>query len=91
VIRHVQQQVAAHHAQTNHSDFKLRLHCFFVFLILMRAAPLCMAKWSVLSLLIKYCGSSFEARTVYVLNLIADVILFLIVPRTRPASEFHAT
>ncbi len=28
------------------------------------AAPLCMARWSVLSLLIKYCGSSFEARTV---------------------------
>ena len=28
------------------------------------ADPLCMAKWSVVSLLIKYCGSSFEARTV---------------------------
>src|ERR1051326_1217275 len=28
------------------------------------AELLCMAKWSVLSLLIKYCGSSFEARTV---------------------------
>jgi hypothetical protein len=28
------------------------------------ADPLCMARWSVVSLLIKYCGSSFEARTV---------------------------
>lgn len=33
-------------------------------LILVSAEPLCMAKWSVLSLLIKYCGSSFEAWTV---------------------------
>src|ERR1035437_166136 len=28
------------------------------------ADPLCMAKWSVVSLLIRYCGSCFEARTV---------------------------
>ena len=60
-------------------------------LIFFRAEPLCIAMWSVLSLLIKYCGSSFEARTVYVLNLVAEVSFFLIVPRTRPASEFHET
>jgi hypothetical protein len=28
---------------------------------LRRADPLCMAKWSVLSLSIRYCGSSLEA------------------------------
>jgi hypothetical protein len=28
---------------------------------LWRADPLCMAKWSVLSLSIRYCGSSLEA------------------------------
>ena len=50
-----------------------------------------MAIWSVLSLLISYWGSSFEARTVYPLNFVAEVIFFLIVPLTRPASEFHAT
>ena len=60
-------------------------------LIFLRAEPLCMARWSVLSLLITYWGSSFEARTVYPLNVIAEVIFFLIVPRTRPASEFHPT
>lgn len=59
--------------------------------ILVSAEPLCMAKWSVLSLLIKYCGSSFEARTVYVLNLTGETTFFLIVPRTLPASEFHST
>ena len=32
-----------------------------VFAIFWRAEPLCIAKWSVLSLFIKYCGSSFEA------------------------------
>ena len=62
-----------------------------ILLIFSRAEPLCMAKWSVLSLLIKYCGSSFEAWTVYPLNVIAEVIFFLIVPRTRPAYEFHST
>ena len=31
------------------------------FAIFRRADPLCIARWSVLSLLIKYCGSSFEA------------------------------
>ena len=50
-----------------------------------------MAMWSVLSLLIKNCGSSFEAWTVYPLNVISEVIFFSIVPRTRPASEFHST
>jgi hypothetical protein len=50
-----------------------------------------MAKWSVLSLSIKYCGSSFEAWTLYPLNVIFEVTFFLIVPRTRPASEFHST
>jgi hypothetical protein len=34
---------------------------------------------------------SFEAWTLYPLNVIFDVIFFLIVPRTRPASEFHST
>ena len=62
-----------------------------LFLIFLRAEPLCMARWSVLSLSIKYCGSSFEAWTVYPLNVISEVIFFLIVPRTRPASEFHST
>lgn len=32
-----------------------------LFAIFRRADPLCIARWSVLSLLIKYCGSSFEA------------------------------
>ena len=64
---------------------------WLILLIFSRAEPLCMAKWSVLSLLIKYCGSSFEAWTVYPLNMIAEVIFFLIVPWTRPASEFHST
>ena len=50
-----------------------------------------MARWSVVSLLIKYCGSSFEAWTVYPLNVMAEVTFFMIVPRTRPASEFHPT
>ena len=62
-----------------------------LFLSFFRAEPLCMAKWSVLSLLIMYWGSSFEARTVYPLNDVGDVSFFLIVPRTRPASEFHET
>ena len=35
--------------------------CFALFLIFFKAEPLCMAMWSVLSLAIKYCGSSFEA------------------------------
>ena len=35
-----------------------------VLLSFLSADPLCMARWSVVSLLIKYCGSSFEARTV---------------------------
>jgi hypothetical protein len=55
--------------------------CFFG--IFFRAEPLCMAKWSVLSLLIKYCGSSLEACTVYPLNGMGAVIFFLMVPRTR--------
>jgi hypothetical protein len=45
-----------------------------ILLVFLRAEPLCMAKWSVLSLLIKYCGSSFEAWTVYPLNVISEVI-----------------
>ena len=32
-----------------------------LFAIKWRAEPLCIAKWSVLSLLIRYCGSSLEA------------------------------
>src|SRR5665213_3283730 len=44
------------------------------------AEPLCMARWSVVSLLIKYCGSSFDAWTVYPLNVMAEMIFFLIVP-----------
>src|ERR1039457_5505961 len=35
-------------------------HCLL--LSFLSADPLCMARWSVVSLLIKYCGSSFEAR-----------------------------
>ncbi len=41
-------------------DLMLRLRQGFP-LIFVRAAPLCMARWSVLSLSIKYCGSSLEA------------------------------
>ncbi len=37
------------------------LHCLL--LIFLIADPLCMARWWVVSLLIDYCGSSFEART----------------------------
>ena len=42
--------------------YSQRAHC--VLLSFLIADPLCMAKWPVVSLLIKYCGSSFEARTV---------------------------
>ncbi len=59
--------------------------------IILRAEPLCIARWSVLSLWIKYCGSSFEAWTVYPLNVISEITFFLTVPRTLPASEFHST
>jgi hypothetical protein len=48
-----------------------------------------MAKCSVLSLLIKYCGSSFEAWTVYPLNVIAEVTFFLIVPRKNYGAEVN--
>src|ERR1035437_3595245 len=40
------------------------------------ADPLCMARWSVVVLLIKYCGSSFEERSVQPLNVMAEVIFF---------------
>src|SRR5690554_6817561 len=62
-----------------------------VFLSFFKAEPLCIARCSVLSLLIRYRGSSFEAWTIYPLNVISEVIFFLILPRTRPASEFHST
>jgi hypothetical protein len=67
------------------------LNQFLLLAIFLRAEPLCIAMWSVLSLLIRYCGSFLDAWTVYPLNLISEVIRFLIVPRTRPASEFHST
>jgi hypothetical protein len=38
-----------------------------------------------------FAGPSFEAWTVYPLNVVGEVIFFWIVPRTRPASEFHPT
>src|SRR5665213_4528474 len=69
-------------------------HCFdhaLLFAIVLRAEPLCIARWSVVSLFIKYRGSSFEAWTVYPLKMISEVCFFLMVPRTRPASEFHST
>src|SRR5438132_12260725 len=53
------------------------------------ADPLCMARWSVVSLLIRYCGSFFDARTVYPLNLIGALIFRRIVQLTRPASELR--
>jgi hypothetical protein len=39
----------------------IRSPAFYLLLIFVSAEPLCMAKWSVLSLLTKYCGSSSEA------------------------------
>src|SRR5690348_12857977 len=62
-----------------------------LFSTLVRADPLCMARWSVLSLLIRYCGSAFEAWTVYPLKEISEVTFFLTIPEIRPASEFQRT
>src|SRR6185312_9393194 len=42
------------------------------------AEPLCMAMWSVTSLLIAYCGSSGVACTRYPLNWISDVTTLMI-------------
>lgn len=67
-------------ARLDHTEIEMRT-----------AAARALAMWPVLSLLIEYCGSSFVARTVYPLNAIAELIFFLIVRRTRPASEFQPT
>ncbi len=56
-----------------------------------QGAPYASQRCSVVSLLIRYCGSSLEAWTVYPLNVIGDVIFFWIVPWTSPASEFQRT
>src|SRR4029453_9963907 len=44
------------------------------------ADPLCMARWSVLSLSIRYCGSSLEAGTVDPLNSMGALIFFRMTP-----------
>src|SRR5437667_11813482 len=56
-----------------------------------RAVPLWIATWSVLSLLIRYCGVSREACRTYPLNFMSEVTFLVITPLTRPASEFHFT
>jgi len=48
-----------------------------------------MARWSVVSHLIKYCGSSFEAWTVYPLNVMAEVIFFWLSAGIR--KKWHST
>src|SRR2546428_1381237 len=50
-----------------------------------------MARWPVLLLSIRYCGSFFDAWTVYPLNVIGVPIFLRMVPLTRPASEFQLT
>src|SRR5665213_3406552 len=63
--RHDQQRGSfLEHALFHATDSCLspRAHCLL--LSFLSADPLCIAKWSVVSLLIKYCGSSVEARTV---------------------------
>src|SRR5690606_17115485 len=60
-------------------------------LSLVRAAPLCMAMWSVVSLWISYCGSSGVHRRMWPLYSVSLVCTRVITPETRPASEFHPT
>lgn len=55
------------------------------------AASLCAAMWSVLSLLISYWGLSALARRVWPLYLKSLSWIFVMVPETSPASEFHET
>ena len=55
------------------------------------AAPLCIAMWSVVSLLVSYCGSSLLACAVQPLNCTGGVTTRVILARTRTASEFHET
>src|SRR5690606_3356459 len=56
-----------------------------------RAAPLCMATWSVVSLWISYCGSSGVHRRMWPLYSVSLVCTRVITPETRPASEFQLT
>src|SRR6185312_15155888 len=55
------------------------------------AAPLCMATWSVLSLLISYCGSSGLQWRGWPLYSVSAVCTFTMWPVTWPASEFQRT
>src|SRR6185312_4718404 len=59
--------------------------------ILCSAAPLCMATWSVLSLLISYCGSSSLQWRGWPLYSVSRVCTLMILPLTWPASEFQRT
>src|SRR5690606_7165581 len=56
-----------------------------------RAAPLCMATWSVVSLWISYCGSSGVHRRMWPLYSVSLVCTRVMTPETRPASEFQLT
>src|SRR5690606_8345944 len=55
------------------------------------APPLWTATWSVLSLLISYCGSSSLQCRVYPCQSKSLTCTLVILPLTWPASEFHAT
>src|SRR5262245_3878062 len=55
------------------------------------AVPLCRATWSVLSLLISYCGSSLLAWWTYPFQSTPFACTLTTLPLTRPASEFQVT
>src|SRR5262245_42194080 len=59
--------------------------------ISLSAVPLCRATWSVLSLLISYCGSSLLAWWTYPFESTSFACTLTILPPTRPASDFQLT